>query len=106
MNTEYFKYLQTLARSRSIHQAAEQLHIKQSNLSTILKNIEIYYGITIFERNNKGITLTRDGEFFMEQVQQILHLLQIMESPYQYPSKKDYSQLVQDIHIYIQDICL
>lgn len=103
MNTEHFKYLQTLAQCHSIRQAAEQLHIKQSNLSIILKNTETYYGIIIFNRNHKGISLTKDGEFFMKQVNKMIDLLQIIESPYLYPSKQKYSTVIKDINIYVQD---
>lgn len=104
MNTEYFKYLQTIVDCGSIRQAAEKLYLKQQNLGTIVKNIEDHYGIIIFERSRKGITLTEDGKYFMKLVQQVNNLFQQMETPLLYPSKKSYSYVVQDIHIYIQDI--
>lgn len=64
MNTDYFKYLLIVADCRSIRQAAERLCMKQQNLSAIIKNVEQYFGITIFERSHKGVTATKDGEFF------------------------------------------
>lgn len=48
MNTDHYKYLLTVADCRSIRQAAELLHMKQQNLSAIIKKVEQYYGITIF----------------------------------------------------------
>lgn len=104
MNIEYFQYLQTVAESRSIRQAAEKLHLKQQYLSTIIKNIENHYDVTIFERSRRGIKITNDGRFFLERTQQINQLLQELESPYLYPSKQDFSYVVKDIPIYIQDV--
>ena len=104
MNIEYFQYLQTVAESRSIRQAAEKLHLKQQYLSTIIKNIESRYDVTIFERSRRGIKITNDGRFFLERAQQINQLLQELESPYMYPSKQDFACIVKDIPIYIQDV--
>ncbi len=104
MNIEYFQYLQTVAESRSIRQAAEKLHLKQQYLSTIIKNIENRYDVTIFERSRRGIKITKDGQFFLERTQQINQLLQELESPYLYPSKQDFTCIVKDIPIYMQDV--
>ena len=89
MNTEYFKYLQTIVDCGSIRQAAEKLYLKQQNLGTIVKNIEKHYGINIFERSRKGITLTEDGRYFMNLVQQVNGLFEQMENSLLYPSKKN-----------------
>ena len=104
MNTDYFKYLSTVAECHSIRQAAEKLHLKQQYLGTIVKNIETHYDITIFNRTHRGITLTKDGQFFLERAQQINQLLQELESPYLYPSKQEYSYIVKDITIYMLNL--
>ena len=82
MNTDYFKYLLTVADCHSIRQAAEVLHMKQQNLSTIIKNVEQYYGITIFERSNKGVHPTADGEFFLSEARSVVNTLSRLESLY------------------------
>lgn len=104
MNIEYFKYLETVAKCGSIRQAANQLHLKQQNLSAIVKNIENYYDLTLFERSHKGITLTEDGKFFMERVAKIHALLQELESTYLYPSKLEHQYVVQNMTVYIQGV--
>ena len=104
MNTDYFKYLLTVADCHSIRQAAETLHMKQQNLSTIIKNVEHYYGVTIFERSNKGVLLTADGEFFLAEARTVVNTLNRMESLYLYPSKRCYSGIVDSITIYCTSV--
>ena len=104
MNTDYYKYLLTVADCRSIHQAAELLHMKQQNLSTIIKNVEQYYGITIFERLHKGVLPTADGAFFLQEAKALLNIANRMESLYLYPSKRYYSGIVDNITFYCTNI--
>lgn len=100
MNTDYYKYLLTVADCRSIRQAAELLHMKQQNLSAIIKNVEQYYGITLFERSHKGVQPTADGEFFLQEAKALLNIANRMESLYLYPSKRCYSGIVDSMTIY------
>ena len=100
MNTDHYKYLLTVADCRSIRQAAELLHMKQQNLSAIIKKVEQDYGITIFERSHKGVTPTADGEFFLNEARALLNIANRMESLYLYPSKRCYSGIVDNITIY------
>lgn len=104
MQIEYFNYLQTVAECQSIRQAASKLHLKQQHLGTIIKNMETEYEITIFNRSPRGITLTEDGQFFLERIQKINQLQQELKSTYLYPSKQKYSLLAQNIYIYVQGI--
>ena len=104
MNTDYFKYLLTVADCHSIRQAAEVLHMKQQNLSTIIKNVEQYYGITIFERSNKGVHPTADGEFFLSEARSVVNTLSRLESLYLYPSKRCYQGIVDSITIYCTSV--
>lgn len=104
MNIEYFKYLEEVLKCGSIRQAANKLHLKQQNLSAVVKNIEKYYDVILFERSRKGIALTEDGKFFMERVSKIQSLLEELESPYLYPSKKEHQFVVQNLTIFIQSL--
>ena len=58
MNIQYLKYAVEVARIGSISRAAEELYIAQPNLSRAIKELEKDLGITIFDRNSKGMTLT------------------------------------------------
>ena len=62
MNIVYLKYAVTVAKAGSLTKAAEELFVAQPNLSRAIKELEKDLGITIFDRNSKGIRLTSDGE--------------------------------------------
>lgn len=100
MNTDYLKYLLVVADCGSIRQAAEQLHMKQQNLSIIIKNVEHQYDVSIFDRSHKGVQVTEDGVFFLREVRTIVESLDKLERPYLYPSKRYYSNVVDSINMY------
>lgn len=100
MNTDYLKYLLVVADCGSIRQAAEQLHMKQQNLSIIIKNVEHQYDVSIFDRSHKGVQVTEDGAFFLREVRTIVEALDKLERPYLYPSKRYYSNVVDSINMY------
>lgn len=104
LNTDYYKYLLVVEDCGSIRQAAELLHMKQQNLSSMIRNIEHYYDITIFERSSKGVHVTEDGAFFLKEARALLEIADRMESPYLYPSKRYYSQIVDSVDIYCSGI--
>ena len=64
MNILYLKYAVEVADSGSMNKAAEKLYVAQPNLSRAIKELERDLGITVFERNKKGMTLASlpDGE--------------------------------------------
>lgn len=104
MNTDYFKYILTVEKCGSIRQAAEQLHMKQQNLSKIVRDVEQYYDITIFERSHKGVEVTPDGAFFLKETRALLATLNRMESPYLYPSKQYLSKISDHINLYCSGV--
>lgn len=104
INIDYYKYLLTVEDCGSIRQAAELLHMKQQNLSSMIRNIERYYDIIIFDRSPKGVQVTADGAFFLKEARALLAIADRMESPYLYPSKQYYSQIVDSINIYFTSV--
>lgn len=104
MNLNYYQYIATTAECGSISKAAEKLHLRQQNLSGTIRKVEQHYGITIFTRDVKGITLTKDGEYFLEKVRQILAIADELEQTHLYPSKKHYANVVDHITLYMPDV--
>lgn len=104
MNTAYYSYILAVAQSGSIRQAAETLHMKQQNLSKIVREMEHYYGITIFKRSHKGVVPTADGLFFLDEVRALLKTLNRMESPFLYPSKGHLSEVEDHIDLYCSGV--
>lgn len=54
----------TLNSSGSITDAAEELHLSQSQLSRILQRLEQKLSVTLFRRSTAGLRLTVEGELF------------------------------------------
>lgn len=79
MNIVYLKYAVTVAKAGSLTKAAEELFVAQPNLSRAVKELEKDLGITIFDRNSKGIRLTPDGEKLISEGKKILKDIAEME---------------------------
>ena len=79
MNIVYLKYAITVAKAGSLTKAAEELYVAQPNLSRAIKEFEKELGITIFDRNSKGIKLTADGELLIKSGKKILREIDEME---------------------------
>jgi len=50
------------ARHRSIRRAAEDLHVTPAAISQQVKLLEDYLGVQLFQRVNRGLTLTPEAE--------------------------------------------
>ena len=61
MNITQLKYVLEVAGSPSMREASTKLFVTQPALSASIRELEDELGIVIFERTNKGITLTDDG---------------------------------------------
>jgi DNA-binding transcriptional LysR family regulator len=66
------RYFVEVANSTNMLAAAERLHVSQSTLSISIKKLEEELGISLFSRNNRSMQLTKDGVFFLEEVNHIL----------------------------------
>ena len=85
MNILHMKYAYEVAKAGSLGKAAESLVIAAPNLSRSIKELETELGITIFDRTSKGMTLTSDGEVFMNYARSILDQIDNLERVYKKP---------------------
>lgn len=74
------QYAVAVAEFKSINSAAKSIFISQSNMSTAIRDLEDELGVTLFERTNRGITLTDDGKEFISYARNILVQYHLMES--------------------------
>jgi DNA-binding transcriptional LysR family regulator len=79
MNTQYFKYVIEIERTRSITQAADKLFIAQPNLSKAIREMEYSLGFQIFTRTSKGVIPTPKGKLFIEHAHKIIRQLEEIE---------------------------
>lgn len=55
-----------IARARSFKIAAEQLNLTQPAISKTLKELEEILGVVVMERSRSGVSLTPEGEVFLQ----------------------------------------
>ena len=64
-----FRHLQTfveVARQKSVMKAAELLHVSQPAVTKTIRELEEVLGVAVFERDGRGIKITRYGEVFLK----------------------------------------
>ena len=71
MTIQQCKYVIGIAKCGSFNEAAKQLYVAQSSLSSSVKALEEELGIVIFERSSNGVYLTDDGSEFIRYATQI-----------------------------------
>lgn len=91
MTIQQLKYIIKIVECGSITEAARQLYISQPSLSAALKEIETEFGIEIFYRTSKGISLSSDGTEFLSYARQIVEQSELLEQ--RYTNKKPLKQL-------------
>ncbi|MGO4569671.1 pca operon transcription factor PcaQ [Rhizobium sp. 2YAF20] len=68
-NRVKFRHLQTfveVARQKSVGKAAELLHVSQPAVTKTIRELEEVLGVAVFERDGRGIKITRYGEVFLK----------------------------------------
>jgi DNA-binding transcriptional LysR family regulator len=72
LDIRQLQYFVTVAEEEHVGRAAEKLHISQSPLSRQIAQLEEKLGLTLFERSQQRIRLTRDGRTFLAETQAFL----------------------------------
>lgn len=97
MTLQQLKYVTTIANIGSISEAAKRLFVSQPSLTKAIKELEKEMSITIFDRTNKGITVSKEGERFLGYARQVLEQAALLEEQYKSQSggKKQFSVSTQ-----------
>lgn len=64
MDTRALDVFLTLASTLHFGRAADSCHMSPSTLTRMIKQLERDVGATLFERDNRSVTLTREGDLF------------------------------------------
>lgn len=76
------KYVIAIAGSTSMREAASKLFVSQPALSATIHELEEELGIKIFDRNNKGISLSEQGNEFLTYAKQAVSQYELIEDRY------------------------
>ena len=76
------KYVLAIASSSSMREAASKLFVSQPALSATIHELEEELGIRIFDRTNKGISLTEQGREFLVYAKQAVSQYELIEDRY------------------------
>ena len=82
MTLQQLKYVLMVAETGTITEAANKLYISQPSLTNAIHELEKEMNIVIFNRTNKGITLSKEGEDFLGYARQVLEQAAILEDKY------------------------
>ena len=82
MNINQLKYVIEVAASSSMREAATKLFVTQPALSESIRELEDELGILIFERTNKGISVTEAGREFLNYAKSAVGQYEILEERY------------------------
>ena len=82
MTLQQLKYVVMVAKKGTISEAAQALFISQPSLTNAIKELEKELQITIFNRTNKGIYISKEGEEFLGYARQVLEQTNLLEERY------------------------
>lgn len=74
MNSIQLKTFCAVARKRSFTLAAKEVYLSQSTVSFHIRSLEQEFGVKLFDRAGREVTLTQAGELLLDYSQRILDL--------------------------------
>ena len=82
MTLQQLKYAIAVADTRNITEASKRVFISQPSLTAAVHELEEEMGVTIFNRSNKGVTITNEGDEFLSYARQVLEQANLLEDRY------------------------
>ena len=87
MTLQQLHYAIVISETGSMNKAAERLYIAQPSLTGAMQELERELGITIFHRSGRGVTLTNDGQEFIDYARQVYHQYETLAEKYAHPNE-------------------
>ena len=82
MTLTQLRYVIAIADTHSMNEAARTLFIAQPSLSQAMKELEEEIGISLFNRSNRGVKMTPEGEEFLGYARQVVEQCRLLEDRY------------------------
>lgn len=85
MNIQHLKTFYTIAKTESFTKAARALYLTQPAVTAHIKSLEVYLGVTLFERNrvSKKTTLTYEGEILLTYAERMFALIDELKTTFE-----------------------
>lgn len=88
MKLQQLKYAVKVAEVGSITEASRRLYVSQPSVTAAIHDLEDEMGVCIFERTNKGVVVSEEGETFLGYARQVLEQADLLESKYKGASEQ------------------
>lgn len=88
LTIQQLRYAVGIANTGSFNKAAEALFISQPSLTMAVQDLEKQIGIAVFNRSNRGVTLTPEGEEFIARANELLNHFKSVVARYDEESQK------------------
>ncbi|MBP2658054.1 MAG: transcriptional regulator, LysR family [Firmicutes bacterium] len=73
MDLRKLEYYEAVSRLKNFTKAAEELHIAQPSVTASIAKLEEELGVVLLHRNRHSVSLTAEGEIFLQKARKILH---------------------------------
>jgi len=105
VNIFHIGYVLEVHMCGSINQAAKNLYISQSSLSSAIRKLEGELGYNIFARKNNNVTLTPEGVVFLESAKIIQsEISRIQKIPFMFLNQKNLSFVCNYSSLFMQSL--
>lgn len=98
MTLQQLRYVIKVAECGNMTKAARELFISQPSLTNAIKELEKEMNVMIFQRTNKGVIISKEGEIFLGYARQVLEQVYLLEDVYQKPEKRKQKFCVSTQH--------
>jgi len=82
MTLQQLKYVVAVAETGNITEAAKKLFISQPSLTSAIRELEKEMQVTIFNRTNKGVVISNEGDIFLSYARQVLEQASLLEEKF------------------------
>ena len=82
MKLQQLKYAVKVAECGSITEASRRLFVSQPSITASIRDLEDEMGVHIFDRTNKGVVVSEEGETCLGYARQVLEQADLMEHRY------------------------
>ena len=88
MKLQQLRYVVKVAECGSITEASRRLFVSQPSVNASISDLENEMGVHIFERTNKGVIVSEEGETFLGYARQVLDQADLLEGKYKGTSEQ------------------